>query len=312
MAAWRPILAGPDSDEEAARWEKIVHEIEEVGRLVLDFHPKDHKAFEGGSSARTESESAKSARAVHESHDTPRGVVNSQPRDLAARYGYQTPASRTSQTLSIRPHSIGFATDPKDDDKNTKAQRSTAQGAANVAPRSSATKRDHQGLPKCNLNTPTTSSAAELEESEETAAEPLRKQRRITAADFRRTLSSSQPFTRNVDDDDLSDVDFQTASTPTKSTRKSPEVVVTTPPKRRGRPRKNASSVGVPTTPRTPRTPTRRSGPGVRKPDAVHPYTYPSGNVIYLTKPELEETQRDLVPVAEEVAHPPLAGLLFR
>lgn len=141
----------------------------------------------------------------------------------------------------------------------------------------------------------------------------MRKQRRITAADFRRTASPLQQLARALDEDDESDDEIPLPSKRLKTTRNSPEVVVQTPSKRRCRPPKGASAAAAALTPpRTPRPSVKRRGPGMRKPDAIHPYTYPSGNVIHLTKAELEEAQRDLVPVAEEVAHPPLAGLLFR
>lgn len=312
VSAWRGIVSGPADDDEAGRREEVVREIEEAGQRVLGFPVKGRKGLGRGLAAHTTTRAAKNTTAAQDSYNNPSiRFVNTKPGDLATRKGYETPASSAPGNFNIRRHTVGFTDGPEDDNNIT--QTPTARSNANMATRPSVMKRNHEGLSRCNPSTPTTSDAAELADSgNDSVSEPLRKQRRITAADFKRPVSTSARLSHDPKDEDDSNQNVELASKGMTASRESPEVVVPTPPKRRGRPRKNAPSDGLPTPPCTPRTPTKRTGPGVRKPDAIHPYTYPSGNVIYLTKSELEETQRDLVPVAEEVAHPPLAGLLFR
>lgn len=101
-----------------------------------------------------------------------------------------------------------------------------------------------------------------------------------------------------------SDVEY---SKHTKRIRTDPKVVIPIRFKVSRTP--SATPHALPTPLMTPRS---RRGPGDRKPDAIIPYAYPSGNVIYLTDKEFKETQEDLVAVGEAAAHPPIAGLLFR
>lgn len=64
----------------------------------------------------------------------------------------------------------------------------------------------------------------------------------------------------------------------------------------------------LPTTPKRPKSPRT---PSKRRPGAIMRYPLPSGTTIWLTPKEYKQTQADLIPLAKDVAHPPVP-LLFR
>lgn len=84
--------------------------------------------------------------------------------------------------------------------------------------------------------------------------------------------------------------------------------------KRRKTQRSVAVSVEVPRTPPSVRSAGRPLSTPSRAVTAIVrvPYHRQDGRTIWITPRQMEKTQQGMVPVPEDVAHPPVKGLLFR